>query len=422
MKNFRFVHASDLHLDSPFTSLTELDQAIAGKLRNATITAFDRIIDLCIEREVDFLLVGGDIYDGAYRSLKAQLRFRKGLQRLSDAGISSFVVHGNHDPLDGWIANLEWPEKTHIFGGDTVQKFSVAQSGEEIARVYGISFKTRDVRKNLAKEFQREKGSVFSIGLLHCNVGANTGHEPYAPCTLDDLVKSGMDYWALGHVHTREKLYPRNPMIIYPGNPQGRNPRETGPRGCYLIEVDGRGNPHETFIPVDCVRWLNKEISIDGVATEESLMQLLESQIDLLREEGEGRDVVANFTMVGSGLIHELLRKPDHVEDLIRHFRETAGAESPFVWLNRIEVKTRFEIDIEKRREETDFLGELLRIIETYRKSPETLTELQQELEVLYGACLTRKLLEAPSQEQMMALLDSAEALCVEKITEDHSR
>src|SRR3989338_7959088 len=159
MKNFRFVHTSDLHLDSPFTSLSELDLAIAGKLRDATLTAFDRIIDLCIEREVDFLLVGGDIYDGAYRSLKAQLRFRKGLQRLSDVGILSFVVHGNHDPLDGWVANLEWPEKTHIFGGDAVQGFPIVQGREEIARIHGISFGTRDVRKNLAKEFRRENDS-----------------------------------------------------------------------------------------------------------------------------------------------------------------------------------------------------------------------------------------------------------------------
>lgn len=419
MKNFRFVHASDLHLDSPFTSLTELNPAIAGKLRDATITVFDRIIDLCIEREVDFLLVGGDIYDGAYRSLKAQLRFRKGLQRLSDAGISSYAVHGNHDPLDGWIANLDWPEKTHIFGGDTVQNYSILQGGEKIARVYGISFKTRDVRKNLAKEFRREKDSVFSIGLLHCNVGADTGHEPYAPCALDDLIKSGMDYWALGHVHTRQKLYDRSPMIIYPGNPQGRNPRETGPRGCFLIEVDGRGNPHETFIPVDCVRWLNKEISVQGIDTDEILMRLLESQIDALKEEAESRDIVANFTLVGSGSIHEFLRKSDYVEDLIRHFRENAGTESPFVWLNRIEVKTHSEIDIIKRREDTDFLGELLQIIETYRKLPETLTELQQQLETLYGARQTRKLLDAPSQEQMLALLDDAERLCVEKIAED---
>ena len=121
MPAFTFVHTADLHLDSPFVGLEQIDPEVASVLKDATFRAFDNIIDLCIESDARFLLVAGDVFDSGDRSLIAQLRFRDGLQRLDDAGINSFVVHGNHDPLDGWTASLDWPERTHIFQGDEVE-------------------------------------------------------------------------------------------------------------------------------------------------------------------------------------------------------------------------------------------------------------------------------------------------------------
>ena len=117
MPSLKFVHTADLHLDSPFVGMrNEAPEHVADDLCRATFDAYANIIDLCIEEQVHALLIAGDVYDGGDRSFRAQLKFGDGLQRLDDAGIRSFVCHGNHDPLDGWEARLELPAGCVRFG------------------------------------------------------------------------------------------------------------------------------------------------------------------------------------------------------------------------------------------------------------------------------------------------------------------
>ena len=145
----RFVHAADLHLDSPFTGIrATAPENVAKALYSATFDSYQNIIDLCISEGVDALLVAGDIYDGADRSLRAQRSFIDGLRSLDSAGIRSFVCHGNHDPLDGWEARLEYPTGCHRFGAD-FQAVPVFGDEPDRVLVYGISYPTRDVYENL---------------------------------------------------------------------------------------------------------------------------------------------------------------------------------------------------------------------------------------------------------------------------------
>ena len=224
MPGSRFVHAADLHLDSPFKGIrSEAPAHVAQLLSNATFDAYQNIIDLCLQERVDALLVAGDIYDGADRSLRAQRAFIDGLRSLDAAGIRSFVCHGNHDPLDGWEARLSYPAGCHRFGAE----FSAAPvfpDEPDRAQVYGISYPTRDVYENLVQRLGKVQNPAFTIGLLHANVGGNTDHALYSACSLDDLVQSGVDYWALGHVHTRQILHERTPTVVYPGNRKGDIP------------------------------------------------------------------------------------------------------------------------------------------------------------------------------------------------------
>ena len=135
----RFVHAADLHLDSPFTGIrASAPENVARALYSATFDSYRNIIDLCISEQVDALLVAGDIYDGADRSLRAQRAFIDGLRSLDAVGIRSFVCHGNHDPLDGWEARLSYPDGCHRFGAE-VEAVPVFPDAPERGLVYGIS-------------------------------------------------------------------------------------------------------------------------------------------------------------------------------------------------------------------------------------------------------------------------------------------
>ena len=111
---FRFLHAADLHLDTPFTGMRRVDASLVATLRDATTRAFDNLVNAALEHSVAFVVIAGDIYDGPERGVRAQLAFRNGLDRLAQAGIRSFVVHGNHDPLeDGWSANPAVARRCH---------------------------------------------------------------------------------------------------------------------------------------------------------------------------------------------------------------------------------------------------------------------------------------------------------------------
>ena len=283
MTLLRFVHAADLHLDSPFKGLRDAaPEGIAGEISNATFRTYDNIIDLCIRERVAALLVAGDVYDGAERSLRAQRKFIEGLERLDEQGIRSFVCHGNHDPLDGWEARLAYPALCHRFGREW-ERVPVFPEDPARAVVHGISYPKSDVRDNLALGLGNVTPAGFSIGLLHANVGSDTGHESYAPCTVDDLRQAGVDYWALGHVHTRRILNERNPVVAYPGNPQGRHPNELGARGVYLVEVDDGGNANVEFRAVDLIRWERVSVDISPLEPEQSLLDALHGKMEDVR-------------------------------------------------------------------------------------------------------------------------------------------
>jgi DNA repair exonuclease SbcCD nuclease subunit len=200
MSRFTFVHAADLHLDTPFDALGPVPEHVALALRDASLDAWSALVDLTIDRNAAGLLLAGDIYDGEQRGLRAQARFRSGLDELSARGVQVFLVHGNHDPLDGWSGIPRWPARVTLFPSEDVTSVDLKRDGQHLATVHGISYARRDCAENLAQRFRRGSAPGLHIGVLHANVGGNIHHAPCSPCSVEDLRRAGMDYWALGHI------------------------------------------------------------------------------------------------------------------------------------------------------------------------------------------------------------------------------
>jgi exonuclease SbcD len=422
MTQLRFVHASDLHLDSPFSGLRSLAPEIAETLYQATFNAYDNIIDLCIQEQVDALLIAGDIFDGADRSLRAQLKFVDGLNRLEEANIRSFICHGNHDPLNGWEAQLTFPEGCHRFGPD-MEKVQVFKNEPDRAAVYGISYPQREVRENLVPQFGTVGPELFSIGLLHANVDNNAGHEAYAPCTLRDLEIPGMDYWALGHVHTRQTLREANPTVVYPGNPQGRHPNEPGARGVYIVEVDDAGRVRLEFRPVDVVRWATLEINIDALETDQSLFDKINQEVTLCQKNAAGRNVIFRLVLSGRGPLHDSLRRPGFVDDLLERVNDSGPRERPFLWCERIRASTASLIDREQQSQRSDFVGDLVRLCNEWTSTPNGLNEIRENLQELYGRGNAGRFLRdhVLTEDELRELMASAEAACLAELLEEGS-
>ena len=420
MPVLRFVHASDLHLDSPFKGLKAVaPDSVSGALRQATFDAYDNIVDLCITERVDALLIAGDVYDGVDRSLRAQLKFVDGLKRLDGAGIRSFVCHGNHDPLDGWEARLDLPDGCVRFGPEVTGE-PVFPNDPERATVYGISFPHREVRANLSPQFRGLPSGSFNIGLLHANVGGNTDHDSYAPCSISDLEQTSIDYWALGHVHTRSVLRNESPSIVYPGNPQGRHPNELGMRGVYLVEVSDTGSVELEFRAVDVIRWDRRDLRIDTLEDEQRVLDAMFDLAASALREAEGRSVVLRLVLRGRGPMDRSLRRPGTVEDLLEVLNEEYAGGSPWLWCERIQVETGSSIDRELVRHREDFVGDLARLVENLAQSPAALEELRQSLQHLYESPRARRYLKGllPSDNELKRILTAAEEECLAELVD----
>lgn len=412
-RRIRFLHVADLHLDSPFTGLRSAPQRVAEIVQQATFSTYDRVVETALREQVDFVLIAGDVYDGKDRSLRAQLRFRDGLARLSAAGIDSFIAFGNHDPTTGWSARISWPDGVHRFGSDSVEAVQVRRDGAVLATLYGISHSHAEVRENLAGRLGREQPGGLAIGLLHANVEGIGGHENYAPCRMDDLESAGMDYWALGHVHDRRVLREDMPAVVYPGNTQGRSRAEQGARFCTVVDVAGQGISLRS-VAVDAVRWLRREVSITGISDDQELLDALEYSCAEARDVGEGRPVICMIILTGSGPLHDALSRPGYVDGLLGHIQTREVEGEPFMWINRLELATTPELDREERKQALDFVGELLRVADQIRSDPAQIEELKREIVPLQERLQRALRMEFPVDgNRMLEWLDKAEIMCL---------
>ena len=418
MSQVRFVHAADLHLDSPFKGLRgEAPPEVAEVLYSATFKAYENIVDLCIKEQVDALLVAGDIFDGADRSLRGQVKFVDGLNKLDRAGIRSFICHGNHDPLDGWEARIPMPPGCHRFGAE-VGAAAVFPEEPERTVVQGISYPVRDVTDNLVPRFAAAKPGEFTIGLLHANVDSNRSHGMYAPCSRQDLEQSDVDYWALGHIHKREVLREAGPTIVYPGNPQGRDPSEGGARGIYLVNVNDARRVHPEFRPVDVARWERARLDVGAIETEHELLEAVERRLSDLQSDADLRHLVVRLELTGSGPMHQTISRPGFVTDLRDSINETWTSQTPFVWCERIAASTAPPFDRAERLRGTDFVGELLSLRDEVEDDETAVGEMRELLEELYVNSSARRYLHdtVPSEKEVLELADAAEQVALTEL------
>jgi exonuclease SbcD len=281
-RSFTFLHAADLHLDSPLLGLTRYPGAPVDRLRNATRDAFRELVDEALQRAVDFVVLAGDVFDGDWPDYASGLWFAAQLRRLTEAGVLVYLLYGNHDAESRMTSKLRLPPGVHAFGSAAPESFEVP--GFDVV-LHGQSFADPCVETNLVKDYPPARAGVFNLGVLHTGLEGYEGHGRYAPCSLADLVAKGYDYWALGHVHKRQ-VVSQDPWIVFPGNLQGRHARELGPKGASFVRVqDGAVASVEEFA-CDVARWAHVEVDLDGVDDEGTALRRLE---DALRDAYSGR-------------------------------------------------------------------------------------------------------------------------------------
>ncbi|MEA3241599.1 MAG: DNA repair exonuclease, partial [Pseudomonadota bacterium] len=259
----KFIHTADIHLDSPLKGLEIHEDAPVEAIRGATRRAFENLISLAIEEDVDFVLIAGDLYDGDWRDYNTGLFFVRQMGKLDAAGIKVFIVSGNHDAASQITRAMPLPDNVTVFSAKKPQSVKLDELG---VIIHGQSYSSRAMSENLGLNYPRQEPGFFNIGLLHTSLTGREGHDVYAPCTIDELKSRGYDYWALGHVHQRE-VVSTDPLIVFSGNIQGRHIKETGAKGVTLVRVEDGRIVEVEAVELDVLRWSICQVDLSACAT-----------------------------------------------------------------------------------------------------------------------------------------------------------
>jgi DNA repair protein SbcD/Mre11 len=359
MASFQFIHCADLHLDSPLRGLDADGDAPAARIRGASREAFAALVGEAIARKVAFVLAAGDIYDGDWQDWRTGQFLLAHLVRLHEAGIPFIAIRGNHDAESIITRHLRLPESACLL--DSRRPQTIALPELEV-RIHGQSFARRDVTDNLATHYPAADRGYLNIGLLHTSLTGREPHAPYAPCTADQLRAQGYDYWALGHVHTREVISD-SPWIVFPGNLQGRHAREGGAKGACLVTVlDGAIRTMEPLV-LDTVRWAQVRVDVSGAADTEAVLACARAALAEALRSAEGRLLAARVILSGACPAHAALhRDPGETVDRVRTELLNLGTDS--LWAESVVLDTRSALDLAALRARADAIGVLARAIE----------------------------------------------------------
>ncbi|MBU8787849.1 MULTISPECIES: metallophosphoesterase family protein [Bacillus] len=407
MTNLTFIHAADLHLDSPFRGISGLPKPVYRRIRNSTFESAANMFKLAVREQADFVLLAGDLFDEANRSLKAQLFLRKQFLKLEESGIQVYVIFGNHDHMGGEWTPIEWPDNVHVFSSARIEEKSFYKNGRLAATIYGYSYPERSVFANKAAEMKRSSnGAPFHIGMIHGTLSGESGHDPYCPFSLQDLKNGQMDYWALGHIHKRQVVSAEHPAVIYPGNTQSRHMKETGEKGCYLVRADESGVSFE-FKATSDVLW--EALPID-VSETRHLTDLISSMEDALQPfRSKGTAVCIKAVLTGETPPYLAERPAGIIDELLDVFRGEEEDGESFIWLAAVEDRT---VGSVSAIESDAFFQELTREIDDFQDFGQVLGDLERHpVFRRYGARFHEEDLCGIREEAKKVLLDELKSM-----------
>jgi DNA repair exonuclease SbcCD nuclease subunit len=368
----KFVHAADLHLDSPLRGLARYAGAPVEEMRLASRRACENLVGLCIAEQVELLLLAGDLYDGDWRDYSTGLYFSAQLARLREAGVQVVLVRGNHDAASQITRHLRLPDNVYELSIDSPQTLSFDDLG---IAVHGQSFATRAVTENLARAYPDRISQLVNVGLLHTSVNGRAGHEPYAPCSLDELVNKGYEYWALGHVHAREVLC-EAPWVVFSGNLQARHAREIGEKGATLVSYDASGITHVEHRALDVVRYATLRVDMQRRASFDAALEEVRDAFSDLAANVD-RTTAVRVILTGESPIHAQLHARDvTLLENARAFATDLGAGQ--LWVEKLLFETKPQAHTSARMDE-GALGELLGFLQQLRSDDAGLVQLSNE-------------------------------------------
>jgi DNA repair exonuclease SbcCD nuclease subunit len=382
-----FIHTADLHLGSRLSTVGAESEEMQEKLQNATYSAFENIVDACIEEDVDFLVISGDLYDEDSRSVKANQFLANQMKKLQEQCIDAYIIHGNHDPMDKGEDFVNMPENVHVFDSEDPE---VVDHNNEI-EILGQSYRSRHETRKMVPHYNPDVSKI-SIGLLHTDLDPD--NKDYVPVSLQDLENEEVDYWALGHIH-ETKIFEDN-LAAYPGIPQGRHIEEKGVGGCLKVEVSKNSSTEVEFVPVSSICWREHEIDLEEgeyskkhhIKSEiEEKVDGLEADFEKIEDKGlsvkydgfELNQFIYRWFLKGRTEAHDRLKEENTAELLKQDLRNKLSSFKPLVWTEEVKIQTRPSLPNVGDIEDNDVIDGFEELVEQSESEPDFKEDLKSE-------------------------------------------
>lgn len=279
-----FAHFADVHLGG----------WRQGPMQDLNFKSFQKVINTCIERKVEFILIAGDLFDSAYPPIEILKETFAEFKKLKDAKIPVFIIAGSHDYSASGKTFLDVLEK----GGFCTNVFNANFKENEIIlsptiwngiAIYGYPGKKSGLEVQDIKKLKLEETpGMFKILMLHTTMDKVRGVLPIECVEADSLPEA--NYYALGHIH----IDFRYKNLVYPGPvfPNNFSEIETVENGSFYIIDTEMLNPFEKIeIKIKDIISLEFEAKNAVLTSEEILKELgkknLHDKIILLRVYGE---------------------------------------------------------------------------------------------------------------------------------------
>ncbi|NLM28373.1 MAG: DNA repair exonuclease [Clostridiaceae bacterium] len=280
-----FVHCADIHLDASFKG--DGSHSFSSERRKDLKKTFEAIINIVLEKDADFLLISGDLYEHDYASKSTINWLNEQFSKLGDKPV--VIVTGNHDPYvkNAWYRIYPWRENVRILTTASPEFMDNTRN----VYFYGIGFDT--FRQERLPDIKPPSISTekINICLFHGTLDMDFTGNPYNPVSSEELHRLGFDYYALGHFHRKNESLAEAGMI-YPGSPEPLGFDEQGEHGVYFVSISKENGKAETryhFIQIQQRKYVEYNLDAGGIQSEEELIKRAEL---LLSSSNAERDIV----------------------------------------------------------------------------------------------------------------------------------
>ncbi len=275
MTPIRFIHTSDVHLDTSF-SAAGFPSRIGDRKREAIRGTFRKILEDARRQAVSLLLIAGDLFEHDRVTPDTAEYLKQQFESLGP--IPAFIAPGNHDPClqNSPYCTEAWPGNVHIFREEEFRSVELPDAG---VRVTGFGFNHAHLEARLFQKLPALPADGLNIVLAHGSdmSGVPSGKSAYGPFTIDEIAGKNVLYCALGHYHQQRLVL--NPIdrtqVWYCGIPEGRAWDEEGTCSYLLGEIGEGGElavrscPSSQYplatVTLDCEGFASREQIIDAI-------------------------------------------------------------------------------------------------------------------------------------------------------------